>query len=150
MDVNSLDCGPFFKSETISPDVTTTSGAGDGSEVTPTNDIDSEQYDSGFVVINTLSSITTAETFGFGLQVESSAADGGTKSGVADVVIQAVTTVMTGPLTAVEDSFMIHVPSDVLHAGQRWKNFLITPSGSKSGTDTCKWNASFVGILKKF
>lgn len=148
MDINSFDVSPYFNAETISPDVTTTSSGSDGSEVTPTNDIDTEKYVSGFVIINHVSSINTSETFGFGLQMEASDADGGSKAGMTDIVIQAVTTAITGPTTAAEGSTIIPINSDTLHQSKRWVNFLVTPKGSRSGTDTCKWNAVFVGILK--
>lgn len=146
MDINGLDIGPYFKAEVITPYVSTTASAGDGSEVTPTNDIDLSQYQSGFVVISYLTSLNTSETLGFGLQLESSATDG---SGYgADTVIQAVTTVETGALTAHEDSYIIEVTSDQLRAAARYGNFLVTPSMSRSGTDTCVWSATWVGLLK--
>jgi hypothetical protein len=145
-DINPLDIGPYFKAEVITPYVSTTAGGGDGSEVTPTNDIDASIYESGFVVISYLTSLNTSETLGFGLQIESSTTDGGGKG--ADTVIQAVTTVETGALTSHEDSTIIEVTADQLHAQSRYVNFLVTPSMSRSGTDTCVWSATWVGLLK--
>ncbi len=148
-DVNALDVGPYFEPKCIVPYVSTTAGAGDGSENTPTNDIDVSGYESGFVVINYLTSLTAAETLGFGVQLEASAADGGTKNDPTDTVIQAVTTVETGALTAHEDCCIVHVSADQLHQGGKYVNFLVTPSMSKDGTDTCVWSAVFVGLLKR-
>jgi hypothetical protein len=105
-----------------------------------------EPYQSGFVLIHYLTTLTADKTLAFGLQKEDSDTDGGSKS--ADVEVLASTVVATGELTASHGTYVIPISGDTLKSWKRYVNLLVTPDLSNTSSDTVTWSASFIGLKK--
>lgn len=140
------DIGEFMGAEVITIDNdATAAGTGDATEVTGA-EIDMEQYESGYIEIGYVTTLTADKTLSFETQQADCDTSGG--SYTADAAVQAATVVATGAQTGLEGIHKIDLPSETLKALKRYVKFKITPDLSHTGTDTCTWSATFHGIKR--
>lgn len=146
MDINSKDLAAYVDAKLLSANNdAVAAGSGDATEVTCA-EIDMDPYDSGYIEIHYVTTLTADKTLSFGVQKEDSDAAGATKS--ADVDVLAATVVRTGACTAGTGILQVPIDGDVLKTYKRFVAFLITPDLSADGTDTCTWSATFHGVKR--
>lgn len=140
--MNSLfrDIGEWITAVFAASGIATAAGTGDNTEVDGAY-VDRKNYSSAKLVIVGQAVLAAAATLSIAANIQDDADGSGTGVDFGDAFANAV--VATGGGGGTTESFKVEIDVDLTKAKQ-YVRAQVTPNLSASGTDTCRWAATWI------